>query len=179
MVPFIAVVVSEFHDGFEAVQVLNPVGGDVMVVPFPVMLAVSSAEMVPEARPELPRLGACVGEEAVIVEPVFSKETLAVSLKPFDADSDDSSVDDKLPMDALLPALWADLNRFEPLARLSMREATETSAAPDLVLVSDEIVDGEVADSEVWFAWSTVRTFDATCWPTCPLAPLVSPQLHI
>ena len=77
MVPFIAVVVSELHDGFEAAQVLNPIGGDVMVVPFPVMLAVISAEMVPEARPELPRLGACVGEKALIDEAVGSKEASA------------------------------------------------------------------------------------------------------
>ena len=78
IVPFIAVVVSEVHDGFEAAQVLNPIGGDVMVVPFPVMVAVSSAEMVPEARPELPRLGPFVGEKVLIVEAVGSKETLAV-----------------------------------------------------------------------------------------------------
>ena len=78
MIPFIAVVVSEFHDGFEAAQVLNPIGGDVMVVPFPVMLVVTSAEIVPEARPELPRLGACVGEKALIVEAVGTEETPAV-----------------------------------------------------------------------------------------------------
>ena len=78
MLPSIAVVVSEIHDGFEAAQVLNPIGGDVMVVPFSVMLVVSSAEIVPEVRPELPRLGACVGEKALIVEAVAPKETLAV-----------------------------------------------------------------------------------------------------
>ena len=78
MVPSIAVVVSEVHNGFEAAQVLNPVGGDVMVVPFPVMLAVTGAEIVPEARPELPRLGACVGEKALAVEAVDPKGTPAV-----------------------------------------------------------------------------------------------------
>ena len=78
MVPFIAVVVSDVHDGLEAAQVLNPAGGDVMVVPFPFMLPVSSAGMVPEARPKLPRLGACVGEKALIVEAEGSKEIPAV-----------------------------------------------------------------------------------------------------
>ena len=78
MVPFMAVVVSELHDGFEAAQVLNPIGGDVMVVPFPIKLAVSSAEMVPEIRLELPRLGSFVGEKALIIEAVVSRETLVV-----------------------------------------------------------------------------------------------------
>lgn len=78
MVPFIAVVVSDLHDGLEAAQVLNLAGGDVMVVLFTFMLPVSSAEMVPEARPKLPRLGTCVVEKALIVEAEGSKETPGV-----------------------------------------------------------------------------------------------------
>lgn len=39
MVPLITVVVSEVHDGFEAVEVLKSAGGNVIVVPFPLFLA--------------------------------------------------------------------------------------------------------------------------------------------
>ncbi len=35
MVPWITVVVSEVHEGFDVVSVVNPSGGDVIVVPFP------------------------------------------------------------------------------------------------------------------------------------------------
>ena len=44
MVPFITVVVSEVHEGFEVTEVLNPAGGEVIVVPFPLLLAVVADE---------------------------------------------------------------------------------------------------------------------------------------
>ena len=47
---YIAIVVSDFRDGFEAAKVLNPIGGEVIVVPFPFFPTVSRTEMVPEAR---------------------------------------------------------------------------------------------------------------------------------
>ena len=66
MVPWITVVVSEIHEGFEAVSVMNPAGGDVIVVPFPLLLAVVGTEELAEARLKLPLLGACVGEKAIV-----------------------------------------------------------------------------------------------------------------
>lgn len=41
--------VSDVHKGFEAVKVLNAAGSDVIVVPFPVLLAVTDIEGVAEA----------------------------------------------------------------------------------------------------------------------------------
>lgn len=49
MVPFITVVVSEVHKGFAVTEVLNPAGGDVIVVPFPLLSAVVGTEEVSEA----------------------------------------------------------------------------------------------------------------------------------
>lgn len=49
IVPWITVVVSEVHEGFEAVDVVNPAGGDVIVVPFPSLLEAVGTEEVPEA----------------------------------------------------------------------------------------------------------------------------------
>lgn len=49
MVPLITVVVSEVHEGFEAVKVANPAGGDVIVVPLPLLLAVVGTDEVAEA----------------------------------------------------------------------------------------------------------------------------------